>query len=506
MNIIERKDTLDPFGRIGGQRKSILDEERKHYFIQNASRQIPLFVKVHKAWTLMLIKQEVISAERGKKILEALYRIDERAITEMIQNWDPSGWEPMMQLERYLTAKIGQIASDVNIARTIPPPFYRMELADLLIGLIEATISFRKILLKNASAHVSTVMPGYTHLQHAQPTTYGHYLLGFFDAVDRASLQVEQAYSKTNRFELGCGALSGTSFDIDRQMPADLLGFDGLVEHSNDAVAATDFIVDCVAALTNLMIPLSRVANDLDIWSSFEFGMVEIADHLTNPSSMMPQKKNPAIFEICRMALGQILGSFGEIVCSAHAVPYGDVIEMRELAFKIHPTIREVIRVFALMGEGIDTLIVHKEMMLKHARAGFSTVTELAALLYREANIPLRMAHGIVAEVVRTCLAEGRLATEVSPELVKQAALKVTGKTIRIDSDPLESALDPSRFVEVHDSQGGVAPSEVNRMIKVRDKDLTKTVERQAKRLEKLHEADSELNRQVERILNSRGK
>jgi argininosuccinate lyase len=478
MDIVDSKEPIDPFGRVGGQRESILDEERRRYFCQNAYRQVPLFVKVHKAWILMLIKQKVISEDRGKKILEALCRIDDQAIAEMIQSWDPSGWEPMMQLEHYLTGKIGQIASDVNIARTIPPPFYRMELAALLLELIEVTISFRKILLKNAAAHISTVMPGYTHLQHAQPTTFGHYLLGF----------------------LGCGALSGTSFDIDRQMPADLLGFDGLVEHSNDAVAATDFIVDCVATLTNLMIPLSRVSNELDIWSSFEFGMVEIADHLTNPSSMMPQKKNPAIFEICRMTLGQILGSFSEIVCAAHAVPYGDVIEMRELAFKIQPTIKEAIRALTLMGEGIDTLVVHKEVMLKHARGGFSTVTELASLLYREAKIPLRMAHGIVAEVVRTSLSKGHLAMDISPELVERAALKVTGKAIQIDAHLLQSALDPSRFVEVHDSQGGVAPTEVQRMISERDKELNETVERQAKRLAKLRAAEQELDRQVRKI------
>jgi argininosuccinate lyase len=503
MDIVDSKEPIDPFGRVGGQRESILDEERRRYFCQNAYRQVPLFVKVHKAWILMLIKQKVISEDRGKKILEALCRIDDQAIAEMIQSWDPSGWEPMMQLEHYLTGKIGQIASDVNIARTIPPPFYRMELAALLLELIEVTISFRKILLKNAAAHISTVMPGYTHLQHAQPTTFGHYLLGFFEAVNRASVQVEEAYLKTNRFELGCGALSGTSFDIDRQMPADLLGFDGLVEHSNDAVAATDFIVDCVATLTNLMIPLSRVSNELDIWSSFEFGMVEIADHLTNPSSMMPQKKNPAIFEICRMTLGQILGSFSEIVCAAHAVPYGDVIEMRELAFKIQPTIKEAIRALTLMGEGIDTLVVHKDVMLKHARGGFSTVTELASLLYREADIPLRMAHGIVAEVVRRTLAEGHLATDISSQLVEQAALQVTGKAIQIDTNLLESSLDPSRFVELHDSQGGVAPAEVQRMIKERDKELNETVKRQAKRLAKLRAAEQELNRQVRKIVGS---
>jgi argininosuccinate lyase len=456
-----------------------------------------MFVQVHEAWLLMLVQQGIVPAERGERILRALDEVGPAAIDEMIRDWDPSGWEPMMQLERYLTARVGQIASDLNIARTIPPPFYRMELAILLVELIEATLSFRRILLDNASRHVETVMPGYTHLQHAQPMTYGHYLLGLYDAIDRAASQVEAAYSNTNRFELGCGALSGTSFKIDRQLPARLLGFDGLVEHSNDAVAATDFIVDILAALINLMIPLSRVANEMDIWSSFEFNMIELSDHLANPSSMMPQKKNPVIFEFCRMALGEILGGMSEVVCAAHALPYGDVIEMRELAFSVQPKIAEVIKQLHIMGEGLATLKINRALMLARAREGFSTVTELAALLYLEANVPLRVAHGIVAEVVRATLAAGRSASQITPEVVAAAAAKVTGAPVSIEAEQLERALDPESFVRSHCSQGGVAPVEAQRMIDARTDSLAQAVRRHEERLERRRAARRELEARV---------
>jgi argininosuccinate lyase len=284
-------------------------------------------------------------------------------------------------------------------------------------------------------------------------------------------------------------------------MPADLLGFEGLVEHSNDCVAATDHAVDIVGALINLMIPLSRVANELDIWSSFEFNMVEIADHLANPSSMMPQKKNPAIFEFCRMALGQMLGAYSEIVCGSHAVMYGDVIEMRELTFSIHPKIKEVCKQLKIMGEAVDTMIVKKDIMLKRAAEGFSTVTELAAVLYREAGMPLRMAHGVVAEVVRKMLDMGKFTSDITPEIVDAVAKKVTGNPVGINKELLESALDPVKFVEAHKSCGGVASVEVERMIHNRNEKLEEMEKRHEKRLQRLKDAEKKLNAQVERII-----
>jgi argininosuccinate lyase len=347
-------------------------------------------------------------------------------------------------------------------------------------------------------------MPGYTHLQHAQPMTYGHYLLGLYDPLARALGGLERAYGATNQFELGCGALSGTSFGIDRSYPAGLLAFDGVVEHSNDSVAATDFLIDILASLTNVLIPLSRLANDLDVWSSFEFSMVEVADEICNPSSMMPQKKNPAVFEFCRMSLGQILGAYSEVVCGAHATQYGDVIEMRELSYSIHPKLEETAKQLRVMNQAVDTLIVKKERMLELAKKGFSTSTELAAVLYREASVPLRAAHGIVAEVVRRMVDEGLSSQEVTPELVEQVSREMLGEGIRLPREILQSSIDPVRFVAAHRSVGGVAPSVVREMIAVRRDHLRELAVRQDERLEKRRSADQALGEEVEAFLSRR--
>lgn len=506
-DLVSSTVAVDPFGRIGGRKcRGALDEERREHFLRSIRREMPLFVKVHEAWLLMLAKMNVVDQERARKIMQALDGIGEEAIQEMIDTWTPASWEPMIQLERYLTARVGQIASDLNIARTIPPPFYRMELLPPLAELMDEILELLQVLLQKAGENLQTVMPGYTHLQHAQPMTYGHYLVGWFDATLRAYRQLESAYAATNRFELGCGALSGTSFHIDREMPARLLAFDGIVEHSNDAVAATDFIVDILAALLNLMIPMSRVANDLDVWSSFEFAMVEVADEICNPSSMMPQKKNPALFEFCRMSLGQILGGLSEVVCGAHATPYGDVIEMRELAFATHPRIAEATKQVRVMREALASLILHKQRMLELARKGFSTATELAAVLYREAGMPLRMAHGIVAETVRKLLGESRQPQDISPELIAEISEKVSGTAVRLSPQRLSASVDPVEFVKAHASAGGVAPASVGKMIEDRKNRLAECRARKQARHAKRIEADAELARQVRLLIGSPGR
>jgi argininosuccinate lyase len=288
---------------------------------------------------------------------------------------------------------------------------------------------------------------------------------------------------------------------INREYPAKLLGFDGILEHSNDSVAATDFLVDILAAVTNLFIPLSRVASDLDIWSSFEFSMVEVADEICNPSSMMPQKKNPALFEFCRMTLGRILGAYSEVVCGAHGTQYGDVVEMRELSYSIHPRLQEAAKQLRIMNRAIDTLIVKKERMLNLAQKGFSTATELAAVLYRKSSVPLRMAHGVVAEIVRKMISAGKSPQDITPALVEQVSRELLGEGIKLSADVLRSSIDPVQFVAAHDSVGGVAPPTVTGMISKRRKRLEASRKRQNERIEKRNRADSALREAVEVFL-----
>ena len=494
---------IELYGRLGGKSgwQAADIEAARQDFAKKAGKEIPENAMVHKAWMVMLVRLGTVERERGVSILRALAGVDERAIAEMVERFDPDYPKPIYQLENYLTNAVGAVASDVNLGRTIPPPFYRLAVREALVDLIEATLSFRTGLVDLAAGHTRTVMPGYTHFQHAQPTTFGHYLMSLYDAIDRASNQVEAAYAQANVCDLGCGACSGTSFKVDRLLAAELLGFDGIQENSNDCVASTDHAVDAICACTNLIVPLGRVANELDVWHSFEYDMVEVADDIASPSSMMPQKKNPSVFEYARMRVAHVMSGYTDIVGMAHGLPYGDICDIKEISMRACPTIRTTAHALREMKRVFEGLIVKPDIMLKRAAAGFSTASELAATLYREAGVPLRLAHGVVAEVVRAVWKDGGLSQAITNEIVNAAAEKVTGESAGLSDESLARALDPIAFVEAHTSQGGVAPVEVERMIGERRKTLAAAEQRHVQRLERLEAAAKRLDAEVAALI-----
>ena len=486
---------LDTWSRLGGKKKLPEVEEARFAFAKKAHDEIPYIVKAHKAWVVTMVTGGDLGREIGAQLLSALDAVD---IDEMIATYDRRFDKPILQLERYLGDKIGDIASNVLAGRTLPPPLYRMKARNSILPLIDAVHSLRVTLLDIAGRHIRTVMPGYTHLSHAQAMTYGHYLLGLHDAVARAGRQVETAYGSANRCNMGCGALAGTSFHIDRNLVADLLGFDGLVEHSNDCVAATDFVVDLIAAVTNLLIPISRVANELDVWTTFEANMLEISDEIGATSSMMPQKKNATICEHLRAALGAVMGYYSEVTCQAHNTSYGDTMEVMFVMGKVPEIAAKGVWACARMATLIRNLSVHEDVMLRHAREGFSTASELAAVMLREKGTPWRVAHAIVAGVVRKLDKSAKTAAAITPGVIDEVAIDVTGKPLGLSDDSIQAAIDPTRFVEAMVSQGGAAPSEVKRMIVARRRELARDESRQVARSGRLADADARLEAAVE--------
>jgi len=487
----DQQKRLDTWTRVAGKRALPTREEGRRAFAAVAPDRIPRYVKVNKAWMVMMVRQGIVPADRGRTILAALDAVD---LDEMIETYDERFDKPILQLERYLSDKAGAHASDVMAGRTLPPPVYRMALREKIVPLIAAGLDLRGTLLDHAARHTGAVMPGYTHLSHAQPMTYGHYLLGIHDAVARALRQIEGAYDSTNRCDMGCGALAGTSFDIDRPLLADLLVFDGLIEHSNDCVAATDFAVDLGAAVINLLIPLTRAADEMDTWTTFEMDMLEISDAIGATSSMMPQKKNATICEHLRWRLGVVLGCFTEITTGAHATPYGDVMEVMFVPKTAERIAEHGAWACRRMAVLVENMTAKPDVMLRHAREGFSTVSELANVLFRERGTPWRVAHAIVAGVVRRLVDAGQTACDITTYLVDEVAAAVTGEPAGLTADQIAAAIDPVTFVEAHDSQGGVAPKETDRMIAARRDDLAADRERHDRRLAALDDADRRLD------------
>jgi argininosuccinate lyase len=496
-----RSRSLDTFTRLGGQKELKSLEEGQRFFAAEAEELIPRYAKVHRAWVVMLVRQGILPRQQGRKILEALQDVGEHTIADILATYDRRFPKTILQLERYLTDKIGSVVSNVNIGRTLPPPHYRLKMRESVLPLIEAVLNLRATLLTHAEKHKNVVMPGYTHYMHAQPMTFGHYLLGLHEAVAHASNQLEAVYHSLNRCDLGCGALAGTSFPIDRELPAHLLGFDGVLEHSNFCVAGTDQGIDLACALTNLMLPLGRASTEMYTWCTFEWNMLEVSAKISETSSMMPQKRNPCVFEEIRQVVGAVMGCYNDVAARSHNIMWGDTIEVMQLSEGTVPVVEKVLYAVNLFNKTIPEITPHEEVMLDYARRGFSTCTELVAVLVRERGIPYRVCHAVVGEVVRILCEQKKTALDMTPEILDAAAIEILGKPLGLDAKTLENALDPVEFVSAHRSQGGVAPREVQRMVKERRKALEEARMRQQDRRECLRLADRDLVAAVAEIL-----
>src|SRR6266542_678247 len=278
-------------------------------------------------------------------------------------------------------------------ARRDPRP-RRLDLSDELIR-------FCGTLLDLAEREVETVMPQWTHFQHAQVSTLGHYFAGIVDALVRDLDRLRAAYRTTNRSTLGCGALAGTSYPVDRQLVADLLGFDGFQENTIDCVSSADYMLDVAAAVASLMVTLSRLSQDLWIWHTEEFGFVVIGDEYAGSSSMMPQKKNAYPFEYVRAraahAIGDLMAAFGTL----RAANFQDLKDVEEEGVTpVFRSLDEVSRSMRLLDGAIPSLEVRRDVMLEQAASGFAASTELAAAIHRRSGLSSRTAHRIVANLV----------------------------------------------------------------------------------------------------------
>ncbi|MBE7560231.1 hypothetical protein HS125_15350 [bacterium] len=451
----------------------------------------------------MLVRQGIVSRADGARILRALRDVDASTLEKMLEVYEVRFPKTPVQFEHYLTVQVGDIASNINIGRTLPPPYYRMKMREDTLALIDAVLEFRETLLASSEAHADVVMPGYTHYHHAQVMTFGHYLLGFHDAIAHACGQLEAVYASVNRCDLGCGALAGTSFDVDRDLPAALLGFDGILEHTNYCVAGTDQAVDLANAMNNLALPISRTATELEHWSTFEYNMLELSTRLSEPSSMMPQKKNACLFEDIRQIAGVVLGAYIDVSTRSHNIMWGDTIEVIRLSDVMRPVVGKMIEAIRIFNKAVPELSPHREVMLRLAREGYSTATELANILVRERRIPWRICHAIVAEVVRTLYDQGRTAAEITPPIVDAAARKIIGEPVDLTPEQLESALDPVKFVEAHKCRGGVAPAETRRMVRQRNQVVAAERRRQAERKQRLEEADRQLCAAADAIISA---
>ena len=309
-----------------------------------------------------------------------------------------------MNIESLLTEKIGTVAGKLHTARSrndqVATDFH-LWVKHRLPHVLESLTELQEELLTLATTHAGTIMSGYTHLQHAQPITYGHYLLAYFEMFQRDYERFEFNQKHTDILPLGAAALAGTTFPIDREFVASELGFDSIYHNSLDAVSDRDFALEFLSNAAILMMHLSRMAEELILWSTYEFNYIELSDDFSTGSSIMPQKKNADFAELVRGKTGRSYGALMGLLTTMKSLPLAynkDMQEDKEQVFDIMDTVLASVKVFTGMLSG---LTVHKERMLATTQDDFSNATELADYLATK-GVPFREAHAIVGQLVLT--------------------------------------------------------------------------------------------------------
>jgi argininosuccinate lyase len=448
----------------------------------------------------MLAKEGIINGEEASKILKSLISVE----TQVTHNPLLSIY---MNAEARVIEEVGEAGGKMHIGRSrndLGATIQRMYVRNMILDLSRDLIELWTALLQKSEEHLETVMIGYTHWQQAQPITLGHYFLAHADHCERSLSRLHSAYQFTNLNTLGAAALAGTGWPINRQMTTKLLGFDGILENTLDCVASRDFIVDVSCSIAILMTNLSRLAEDLEIWSTQEFALVELDDSYANTSSIMPQKRNPGTLETVKAHAASAIGGLTSVVSCLKNVSYTNTGDVREGVFTLRRLSDEALLSLRIMKGVVSTLNVDKALMLKRATASFGMMTELADLIVREHNLSFRVAHEVVASVVEVAVKKGISSTDVSSAILDDAANKVIGRPLNLPQGEVQKALDPHENVKARKTMGGPAPEEVKRMLMERWGRVAGESKRYDDKRSKLSESIDHLNTEIEGLMASK--
>ena len=405
----------------------------------------------------MLVRRGIISAADGRKIQAGLKRI--RAEIEKGKFQFKTELEDIhMNVESRLAEIIGPAAGRLHTARSRNDQVatdFRLWVRTACGHIDDRLRDLQRALIEKAERHAGTVLPGFTHLQPAQPVTFGHHLLAYVEMLGRDRGRFVDAGARLNENPLGAAALAGTSFPVDRAATARALGFTRPMANSLDAVSARDFALEFLAAATIAGTHLSRLAEEMVIWTSPQFGFVALSDAFTTGSSIMPQKRNPDAAELVRAKVGTLLGALVGLTVVMKGLPLAYSKDMQEDKAKLFEAADALDLSLAAMAGMVDDLKVNESAMRAAAGAGFTTATDLADWLVREAGLPFREAHHVTGQVVREAEALG-----VGLDALPLAAMRRVDKRITRD---VFSVLGVDRSVASRTSFGGTAPALVRK-------------------------------------------
>jgi argininosuccinate lyase len=417
-------------------------------------------IAASKAHADMLAKQGIIAADDAKSIAHGLDTI----LSEIEQgkfSFQRALEDIHMNVENRLTDLVGAAAGRLHTARSRNDQVatdFRLWVRDTIDTIDASLAAYQKALATKALEHAETVMPGFTHLQTAQPVTFGHHLLAYVEMAARDRGRFADARKRLNESPLGSGALAGTSFDLDRDMTAKALGFDRPTANSLDAVSDRDFVMETLSAASIAAVHLSRFAEEIVIWTSPIVGLVKLTDKFTTGSSIMPQKRNPDAAELVRAKTGRIIGALNGILIVMKGLPLAYAKDMQEDKEGAMDALSALSLAVAAMTGMVADMVPDESKMKKAAGEGYATATDLADWLVRALNIPFRQAHHITGRIVALAAEQG-----VPLHRVQLAAMQAVEPKITED---VFSVLSVTNSVKSRVSYGGTAPKNVRAQAK----------------------------------------
>ncbi|NGZ76092.1 argininosuccinate lyase [Saccharibacillus alkalitolerans] len=410
------------------------------------------------AHVAMLGKCGIIPQEDADTIAQGLMKVLHKIEAGEVE-FSVSDEDIHMNIEKHLIEEVGPVGGKLHTGRsrndqvaTDMHLYLRSRVVELT-GLVQAV---QQALLEQAKQHTATILPGYTHLQRAQPILFAHHLLAYVSMFQRDAERLMDSYKRINILPLGAGALAGTTFPIDRHFVAEQLGFDGVYENSLDAVSDRDFILEFLSGASILMMHMSRLCEELVLWSSTEFGFVELDDAFCTGSSIMPQKKNPDVAELVRGKTGRVYGNLMGLLTVLKSLPLAynkDMQEDKEGMFDTVATLDGALRLFAPM---IATMKVRTGRMREAVNKDFSNATDIADFLVGK-GMPFRQAHEVIGKTVLYCIENGKYLLDLSLEEFKNFS--------ELFDEQIYEVLQPENVVNARNVYGGTAAPQVEAAI-----------------------------------------
>jgi argininosuccinate lyase len=435
----------------------------------------PHVVKISMAHMLALMQSGEVGTREGTACLRFLSQLPES------MKVDPSTEDVHHWLEQKAVASIGiEAAGYLNLGKSRNDQVaaaLRMELRERILHLLKDAGRLESSIMRLMGRYGGVPLPGYTHLQRAQPTTVFHHMQSHFEAIAEDEQRLTDLYKRVNLSPMGAAAFAGTSVKADRGVVAKLLGFDGLVNNSMFAVSSRSFALEALAVAEIVMVDLSKLAEELILWSSTEFAFVELGDEYSATSSIMPQKKNPVVAETIRAKCGSVIGEATAAFAIAKGLPNSYNLDLQEITPHLWRALEDASSSMSLMAGMLASARFDSKRIAQSMRGDMSTATELANELVRSHGVTFRQAHQIVGELVRTALAKQATLEQASVEHLAAVSKKVTGRAIKIDKERLRAVLDALKTLMLIGSAGGANPEFTDRQVVQNKKEMRKISE-----------------------------